>query len=190
MQALIVVGQSLFVAVLLLALVTVTGPAASGQPATTVAACATPAGTPGATQAATLGASPEASPVATPQAGGPIVDADGLAAALRACGLTVEPAGAVEQPFLRPASGEVLTLSGGDLAQPADVQVFAYEDEALAAADAAAIGPDGNPKTMMIHWIAPPHFFRSGSVIVLYLGEDPAVIDLLTAVLGPPFAGA
>ena len=178
MQALIVIGRSLFVAALLL---TATGPAASGQPA----ACSTPAGTPGTTPAA----SPLATPEATPQTDGSVTDAESLAAALRACGLTVETANAVEQPFLRPESSTALTLSGGDLAQPAEVQVFAYADEATAAADAAGIGPNGSPKTMMIHWIASPHFFRSGPVIVLYLGDDPAVIDLLTALLGSPFAG-
>jgi len=30
------------------------------------------------------------------------------------------------------------------------------------AADVEQIGPDGNPRTAMITWVAPPHFFRSG----------------------------
>ena len=58
-----------------------------------------------------------------------------------------------------------------------------------AEADAAQIGPDGNPRTTMVTWIAPPHFFRADRLIVLYIGDDPTVVDLLTALLGPPFAG-
>ncbi|HEV2107022.1 MAG TPA: hypothetical protein VGR16_02025 [Thermomicrobiales bacterium] len=41
-----------------------------------------------------------------------------------------------------------------------------------------------------MEWVAPPHFFRQGAVIVLYVGEDPAVLDLLEELLGAQFAGA
>ena len=38
-------------------------------------------------------------------------------------------------------------------------------------------------------WMATPHFFKSGKLIVLYLGDDVAVMTLLTGLLGPQFAG-
>jgi hypothetical protein len=60
---------------------------------------------------------------------------------------------------------------------------------AMTVADAAQIGPDGHPPTMMISWLATPHFYQAERLIVLYVGDDPMVVDLLTALLGPPFAG-
>jgi hypothetical protein len=38
-------------------------------------------------------------------------------------------------------------------------------------------------------WIAPPHFFKSGRLIVLYIGEAPAVLEALADTLGPQFPG-
>lgn len=38
-------------------------------------------------------------------------------------------------------------------------------------------------------WAAPPHFFRKERAFVLFLGDDPAMLDLLTQLLGPQFAG-
>ncbi len=120
--------------------------------------------------------------------GGPVVDHVSFVDALRACGVTVQPGDMIEQPFLR-AEGIVLQLRGGGLSQPVEVQSFAYEDSATAAADAAQIGPDGNPPTMMITWIGTPHFFRAERVIVLYVGEDQTTIGLVTDILGLPFVG-
>lgn len=153
--------------------------------------CPKPGGTP-----ISQHATPAPESRATPQggtpvsgSGGSVVDAESLVNALEACGVSVEATESVEQPFLQPESEMAYQISGGNLAQPADVQVFEYRDSASATADAAQIGPDGNPTTMQILWIAPPHFFQAERLIVLYLGEDPAAVDLLTALLGPPFAG-
>ncbi len=127
--------------------------------------------------------------------GGPVKDHVSFVDALRAKGLTVEIVGSIEQPFLR-AKGTSLRTSGGNLKQPAELQSFNYDDTDLrtdglkaAAEDAAQIEPDGNPKTMRISWIAPPHFFRKERVIVLYVGSDSTVLALLTELLGPQFAG-
>lgn len=120
---------------------------------------------------------------------GSVIDRAGLINALPACALTVESVGSVEQPFLQPESGMVLQLSGGDLVQPAEIQVFEYGDAERATDDAAQIGPAGHPPTMMISWLATPHFYQAGRLIVLYVGDDQAVVDLLTTLLGAPFAG-
>lgn len=159
--------------------------ASARQEASPVSGCPPTAGTPLARpdQMAT----PVASPAIVDHAA--VGDDDRFIAALEACGLTVELVGPIEQPFLRAGNAIQIRVRGGGLAQPADIQVFSYADPAMAAADAAQIGPDGNPRTMIIEWIAPPHFFRAERLIVLYVGYDQAVIDLLTALLGPPFAG-
>jgi hypothetical protein len=179
--------------VLLIAFVFGAGPRVGGQPAATPDdACPAASGSPVAEAATPAHEGPATTVAATPVPvvrDGSVVDSASLIDALLACGLTVDPMGAVEQPFLKPESGTVVRLGGGNLAQPADLQIFEYQNAERAAADAAQIGPDGNPPTMMIDWIAPPHFFRAERVIVLYIGEDQAVVNLLTAVLGSPFAG-
>ena len=41
----------------------------------------------------------------------------------------------------------------------------------------------------MASWVAPPHFYKAEKLIVLYVGESEAIIDILESVLGPQFAG-
>jgi hypothetical protein len=38
-------------------------------------------------------------------------------------------------------------------------------------------------------WIDKTHFYKAGRIIVLYLGTDQAILDLLNKVIGPQFAG-
>lgn len=121
--------------------------------------------------------------------GGPVRDHVSFVDALRGKGLTVQIAGAVSQPFLHPQSGTSLQVSGGALAAPADLQSFEYSSEDAVQADARQITPNGNNRTAMIDWIAPPHFFTSGRLMVIYVGADPAVIRILLGLLGPQVAG-
>lgn len=112
------------------------------------------------------------------------LEAQGLAEALAAAGATVGQESEIEQPFFS-VPGQVLTINGES------VQVFEYADAAQADAEAAQVSPDGSSiGTTMATWIGPPHFYRSERLIVLYVGEDQSVIELLETVLGPQFAGA
>jgi hypothetical protein len=119
----------------------------------------------------------------------PIQDQATFIEALRTRGVSPEAKEAVRQSFLH-AAGTRLTLRGGGLSGPADVQSYDYPDVRPATQDAEAIDPDGNStQTMQIDWVAPPHFFRTGRLIVLYVGADRAVVRLLGELLGPQFAG-
>lgn len=125
------------------------------------------------------------SPQPTPAAsqGGPVSDYASLVDNLRAAGATVEPAGEVAQAFFS-AKGQMIKVNG------ADVQVFEYADAAAAEAEAAGVAPDGGSvATTMITWVAPPHFYRTGKLIVLYVGDNQDVIALLQTALGAQFAG-
>ena len=42
--------------------------------------------------------------------------------------------------------------------------------------------------TTMITWVASPHVYRAGCVIVLYIGDDAATLKLLQETLGAPVA--
>lgn len=108
---------------------------------------------------------------------------DSLIAALRAAGATVEAGDEVEQPFFTTA-GQIIKVNGQDL------QVFVYDSAEAMEADAAQVAADGGSiGTSMVNWMAPPHFYKLGSILALYVGEDQAVIDLLEGIFGPQFAG-
>lgn len=121
--------------------------------------------------------------------GGPVQDQVSLVDALRTS-VTVDISGAIAQPFLHPDSGTAVKLSGGTLPAAADVQLYEYGSAAAAAADAHQIRPDGSgTATTIVDWVAPPHFFLKGRVLVIYVGSDAAVVSLLTSILGSQFAG-
>ncbi|TAK11808.1 MAG: hypothetical protein EPO32_11105 [Anaerolineae bacterium] len=111
------------------------------------------------------------------------LDKAGLIDLLTEAGATVESAGSVEQSFLSVGS-ETLKVNG------VEVQVFEYATVEALETDAVTISPDGSSTdTIMITWIATPHFFKSGRVIALYVGDDAEIVTLLSAALGPQFAG-
>lgn len=129
----------------------------------------------------------ESSPLAQPQSAsassGQVADYLGLIIKLRALGAHVEPNGELDQPFFS-AKGKAITVDGED------VQVFQYDDSATADAEAALVSPDGNSVgTSKPHWISSPHFFKQRKLLVLYVGDNGAVLKLLEAALGRPFAG-
>jgi hypothetical protein len=122
--------------------------------------------------------------------GGPVQDQVRLIDALRKT-LTVDISGSLAQPFLHPESGTTVRLSGAALASPADLQIFEYGSTAAAQADAHQIRADGSGNaTTIVDWVAPPHFFLKGRVLVIYVGSDTAVFSLLGSLLGPQFAGS
>jgi len=108
---------------------------------------------------------------------------DGLLAALDENGARVDPVGPISQPFFVP-EGQVISVDGYE------VQVFEFSMEQDMQSVAETITPDGiSIGTTMISWVEAPHFYKSGKLIVLYVGEEDAVIDVLKVVLGAQFAG-
>lgn len=115
--------------------------------------------------------------------GGPVRDYVSFIDNLRAKGATVEPVGEVEQPFFT-VKGNVIKVNSED------VQVFEFSSADTAKKEADTVGPDGSSfPTIMITWIAPPHFYRTEKIIVLYVGDTQAIKDLLESLLGKQFAG-
>lgn len=115
--------------------------------------------------------------------GGPVTDYVSLVDNLRAAGAEVIPGEALSQPFFD-VTGQIIRVNGED------VQVFEFADETAAENAASQISPDGSSTgTTMITWVAPPHFYRAGKLIGLYVGEKEDMISLLVSVLGPQFAG-
>jgi hypothetical protein len=112
-----------------------------------------------------------------------VEDQADLLAALRDAGATVDVVDSVDQIFFSP-QGSIISVNG------ADVQVFEYESSEAMEAEAAQVAPDGGSiGTSMVTWVDVPHFYKTGRVIVLYVGSDAATLGLLETVIGSQFAG-
>ena len=112
-----------------------------------------------------------------------IQNLDGLVAAFQAAGMTVEPGGTIDQPFFT-VQGQTLKVNGGD------VQVYVYDTAQAMEADASQISADGHSiGTNMVDWTGTPHFFKTGNILILSLGDDQTVLGLLQTILGSQFAG-
>ena len=108
--------------------------------------------------------------------------------ALLATGAEVELTGEVVSEGIFSVDGSVLEVNGER------VLVMDYGNAAALEAEAAGISPTGSSvathgQASMILWDAAPHFFRTETAIVLYVGESPTVIEALTSELGRQFAG-
>lgn len=109
--------------------------------------------------------------------------------ALRGRGYRVEILGDIEQPFLE-GSGTRVSLSGVDVDPPEELQLYAYSSADAAASDANSLGPGGAPPGVHVNWMAPPHFFRAGRLLALYVGSDPETLSVLRDLLGDEVASA
>src|SRR6266542_2779742 len=112
-----------------------------------------------------------------------VEDQDSLVKALQAAGANVESGDSITQEFFTP-EGHTVKVNGADL------QVFEYESAEAMEKEASKVAPDGGSVgTSMMMWIDTPHFYKTGRIIVLYLGKDKSLLDLLNKVMGPQFAG-
>jgi len=110
-------------------------------------------------------------------------DYDSFLANLKSTRISVETGEGVSQPFFTP-QGQIIKLNGED------VQVFEYVSKEEAFQEVMQVSADGSSVgTTMITWIDSPHFYQSGKIIVLYIGNTPELVEILTEVLGPQFAG-
>lgn len=115
----------------------------------------------------------------SPQSSTAVEDTNGLIDTLRAEGVRVESGGTLSQAFFS-VVGRVITVNG------ADVQVFEYPDAAAARTEASLISADGGSVgTTMVTWVATPHFYTKGRLIVLYVGDDADMRGILEFALGP-----
>lgn len=112
-----------------------------------------------------------------------ISSVEDVVSALEAEGVSAEVAGGIEQVFF-PVSGQIVTVNGQD------VQLFQFQDEAAAESAAGTVDASGSAiGTTMVTWVGPPHFFRAGPVIALYVGSNEEVLAALNGVFGAQFAG-
>ena len=126
---------------------------------------------------------PTKGPNETVSHGREAVDYVSLIDNLRANNATVIPEGEIEQPFF--------SVTGFSIqVNDSSVQVFEYNSAEDAEADASLVSLDGSSiGTSMPFWVDDPHFYYKEKIIVLYVGDDPAIEELLESVLGSQFVG-
>lgn len=121
-----------------------------------------------------------------------VMDYERLADSLRKGGATVETG---EDTFPFDEKRPIFSVDVRNIEiNGENISVLEYDDEATARTETEIISPDGFGFTTpdfaaQVDWIAPPHFYRSGRIIVLYVGRNQVIIDLLNSILGPQFAG-
>jgi hypothetical protein len=112
-----------------------------------------------------------------------VEDQASFLAALRAEGATAEVVDSISQDFFS-VEGQIITVNG------AEVQVFEYESAEGMENAASQVAPDGGSiGTSMLTWIETPHFYKTGRIIVIYIGSDEKILNLLQTIMGPQFAG-
>lgn len=116
---------------------------------------------------------------------GMATDYDTLIEAIKSRGVSVEQTdeiAAESSTFSVPT--KVISVGG------ADVQVFEFASESDATSAVLTVSEDGTQiGNSMIRWIDQPHFYANGKLIVLYVGQNPEIINLLESFLGNQFAG-
>lgn len=106
-----------------------------------------------------------------------------LIQALKSAGASVEIRDPIRQDFFTP-EGRLIAVNG------TEIQVFEYESPEAMEAEAAQVSSDGGSiGTTMVTWVEPPHFFKIGRIIVLYVGSEKATLALLEGIMGLQFAG-
>lgn len=128
-----------------------------------------------------LSACAESAPLSTESPS--VDDQASFLAALQTEGATTEAGEPIVQDFFS-VEGQIVNVNGADL------QIFEYPDAVAMEQDASLVAPDGGSiGTSMVTWIDPPHFYKAGRIIVLYLGNDAVFLELLNKVMGTQFAG-
>ena len=99
-------------------------------------------------------------------------------------GASVQHMGSINQPFLS-GQGRIIRVNGEDL------QVFEYANRGLAEDDISTVTPDGCCfGTTNISWMGSPHIYQKDRLIVIYIGDNSSMRNLLENMLGSQFAGA
>jgi hypothetical protein len=108
---------------------------------------------------------------------------DGLVNRLKSEGFQVEPSGEIFQDFFS-AKGKIIKVNDED------IQVFKYDSKTKADEEIKLISPDGSGiGTFMVSWISTPHFYRTDTMIILYIGDNEKITSFLNDIIGPQFAG-
>jgi len=74
------------------------------------------------------------------------------------------------------------------------INVYVYKNNEEMEADSQNIDKDGSEykdenNHIFVDWVSAPHFYKKGTIIVCYAGEDKKIISYLKEIMGEQFAG-
>jgi hypothetical protein len=127
------------------------------------------------------------SPGATPSAQ-PVTDYSSFTQSLDAAGFTVRD-GERTQGGLLSAPSQTAFIDG------VKVSTFEYPSEKAMDDVRSSISPDGysvptrTGGIALVEWVATPHFYGVGKLLVLYVGDERRTLRALDLLLGRQFAG-
>lgn len=112
----------------------------------------------------------------------------------------LEDAGAQVRLSTEPIVAEdVLSIPGNIIyVNGEDLQVYVYDNAEDATTDAARISPDGSEiapaevgdaTPSIVDWNGSPHFYQWDNILILYVGDNADMLNLLTETIGETFAG-
>lgn len=71
------------------------------------------------------------------------------------------------------------------------ISVYEYKDNQQMETDSKTISSDGSRVgNAIVDWTNLPHFYKSGNILVIYVGNNNEMIEALKKLLGKQFAGA
>ena len=115
----------------------------------------------------------------------PITDYSTFVDSLEAAGISVKPVGGELEEGFFSVNAKTIIINNEYL-----FVTFEYADNASAQADASLVSADGRSiGTAKPSFGFTPHFFKSGRLIVLYVGDNLNAMKILVSLLGPQFAG-
>ena len=121
----------------------------------------------------------------------PVTDYSTLLRYLCDSGASIEEKGEIHESFFD-VEGRRVTVN------ESAIEVFEYANAEAMEAEASCVSSEGFTITKekgdigVVHcvgWISPPHFYKAGRIIVIYIGDDDSIISLLENALGKQFAG-
>jgi len=121
----------------------------------------------------------------------PVTDYATLLSYLRDSGASIVEEGAIQEPFFD-IEGRRVTVN------ESTIEVYEYADVGAMETEAGCVSPEGGSfrkgkgdtaQVCFVDWIATPHFYKAGRIIVFYCGDNDSIISLLENALGKQFAG-
>ena len=107
----------------------------------------------------------------------------GLVSKLQSQGAQVAVQGTLDEPFFSAPSHAVMVNGQQVIVVEYSTPLQRWNDARQVSHDGKTIG------SAFVSWVGSAHFYQSGRIIAVFIGDDPALKSLLASILGPQFAG-
>lgn len=123
----------------------------------------------------------------------PVTDYSALLRYLRDSSASIAEEGQIQEPFFD-IEGRRVSVN------ESTIEVYEYANAEAMESEASWVSSDGFSirkekegdiwEVCCVDWIASPHFYKAGRIIVIYIGDNNSIVNLLENALGKQFAGS